>query len=109
VQGGVELRVLRQAGIVDRLIEAAHEALAEIAHVAVVGVHVQDGGLVATRLRKQRRATQHLGPIGSEPLDVLRVLTGMRERMVQLRIIHTARVMRCREREKRGLPARELE
>ncbi len=63
---------------------STHETLAEIAHVAVAGVHVQHAGLVAGGLRVGRRAAQHLRPIGRQPLDVLRVLAGMRKRMVQL-------------------------
>jgi hypothetical protein len=65
-------------------------------------------GLVAAGLRERRRTAQHLRPVRSQPLDVLRMLVAVRERVVQLRIRQTARVMRVSEREEGGVAAGEL-
>jgi hypothetical protein len=61
--------------------------------------------LVAARLGEGRRTAEDLGPVRSQPLDVLRVLAGVRERVVQLGIGEAARVMRPCEREKGGVAA----
>ena len=51
--------------------------------------------LVATALpRVGRRAAEHLSPVGGQPLHVLRVLTGMGERVVELGIGQAAGVVR---------------
>jgi hypothetical protein len=65
-------------------------------------------GLVAARLAERLRAAEYLGPVRREPLDVLRVLVRVRERVVQLGIGETAGVMRLGEREEGGVAAGEL-
>jgi len=69
-----ERGVRGQAGIVQRAGEALDEALSEIAHVPVAGVHAQDTRLVAAGARVPRRPTHHLRPVGRQPLDVLWML-----------------------------------
>ena len=49
--------------------------------------------VVAAGLRVLRRATHHLRPVGGQSLDVLRVLVGMREGVVELRIRQTPGVV----------------
>lgn len=51
--------------------------------------------MVTTRLRVPGRPTHDLSPVGGESLDMLRVLPGMRERVIQLRVLETPLVM-CR-------------
>ena len=72
-------------------------------------MHAEHAGLVAAGLRVRRRPAQHLAPVRGQALDVLRVLVVVGERMVELRIRETARVMGLREREQRSLPTGELE
>ncbi len=72
-------------------------------------MHPENTGLVTAPLRVQRRTAHHLSPVGREPLYVLGMLTGMRERMVQLGICDTSRVMRGGESEKRSFAAGEFE
>ena len=65
--------------------------------------------LVAAGLRVAGRPAQHLRPVGRQPLDVLGVLAGMRERVVELRVGEAARVVRGGEGEEGRLAAGELE
>lgn len=65
-----------QVGIIGSAVEAAQEALAEIAHVAVSRVHPQHGRLVAAGLRIGGGPAHHLRPVGSQPLHMLRMLIG---------------------------------
>jgi hypothetical protein len=109
VHRGTEVRIGRQAGVIHRRVEAGEEALAEIAHVTVPRVHLQQRGLVAARARVQRWATHHLGPVGGQSLDVLRMLAGMRERVVELGVREAPRVVGFSQGEERGLAAGELE
>jgi hypothetical protein len=107
--GGAERRVGRPAGVVGRAHEAVGEAAAEVAHVAVARVQQHQGALVAAVLpRVPGRPAHRLGQVGGEPLDVLRVLARVRERVVQLRVGQAARVQRGGEGDERLLPAREL-
>ena len=64
--------------------------------------------LVAAPLGEGLRAAEHFGPVRAEPLDVLRMLVSVRERVVQLRIGETARVVRLCQGEKGGVAAGEL-
>ncbi len=88
MQGGTECGVHGQLGVIGGAVKAAEEALSKITHIPVARVHSQDGGLVATRLRIGGRPAHDLRPVGGQPLDVLRVLVGMRERMVELGVLH---------------------
>ena len=71
-------------------------------------MHLQDGCLIAARLRERGRTAQHLRPVGGQPLDVVRMLVGMREGMVELGVLQAARVVRRGKGQKRGLAAGEL-
>ena len=89
--------------------EAVHESPAQIAHVSVACVHVQQPTLVATRLRVPRRSAHDLGPVGGQPLNVLWVLAGMGERVVQLGVPQAPRVVCSGQGEEGGLASGELE
>ena len=108
-QRDAEPRVVGPVGVVGRQHEAVREPAAEVAHVAVARVQQHQAGLVAAALgRVLRRAAHHLGQVGGQPLDVLRVLIRVRERVVQLRVGQAAFMQRGGERQERALPAREL-
>jgi AcrR family transcriptional regulator len=108
-QRGAEPRLIGPAGVVGGEQEAVRESPAEVAHVAVTRVHQHQAGLVATALGGvPRRPAHYLGQVGGEPLDVLRMLARMRERVVQLRVGQAAFMQRGCERRERLLPAREL-
>jgi AcrR family transcriptional regulator len=108
-QRGPEPRVIGPAGVVGGEHEAVREPPAEVAHVAVTRVHHHQAGLVATALDGvPRRPAHHLGQVGREPLDVLRILARVRERMVQLRVGQAAFMQRGGKRQESLLPAREL-
>ena len=92
---GPELGVVGQPRVVHRLDEAGDEAPAQVGHVAVARVHAAAGRTGRPSRRSTRRAAHDLGPVGREPLDVLRVLVRVRERVVQLGVGQAARVVRA--------------
>jgi hypothetical protein len=102
-QCGPELRIAGEASVVSRCDEALHEAAPKIGHVTVARVQVEQRRLVAARPRIRWRAAQHLRPVGGQPLYVLRVLARMRERVAELWVGQTARVMCSREAKERGV------
>jgi hypothetical protein len=59
--------------------------------------------VVAALLREPWWPAERLRPVRGEPRDVLRVLAGMGERVVQLGVGEAPRVMRRCEGEERGL------
>jgi hypothetical protein len=107
--GGAELRVVRPARVVGREHEAVGEPAAEVAHVPVARVQQQQAALAAAVLpRVPGRAAHGLGQVGRQPLDVLRVLARVRERVVELRVRQAAGVQRGGEGHEDPLAAREL-
>jgi hypothetical protein len=56
-----------------------------------------------------RWAAHHFCPVRRQSLDVLRMLTGMAERMAELGVGEAAGVVRLGEREKGSVAAGELE
>jgi hypothetical protein len=64
--------------------------------------------LVAALARVNGRPAHGFREVRREPLNVLRMLARVRERMVQLRVGQAARVQRGGECEEGFLPAREL-
>jgi hypothetical protein len=62
--------------------------------------------MVPARLRVPGWPAHDLCPVGSEALDVLGVLAGMRERVVQLRVLETPRVVCSGEGASGPLPVR---
>jgi hypothetical protein len=107
-QRGAELRIVRQRGVVDRSDEAVEEPSTEIAHISVARMQAQHCRMVSTRLRVPGWPAHDLRPVGGEAFDVLGVLAGMRERMVQLRILETPRVVGGGEGQESLLTAGEL-
>ncbi len=104
-----ELRVGRPARVVGRQHEAVGEPAAEVAHVPVARVQQQQVALVAAVLpRVPGRPAHGLGQVGGQPLDVLRVLARVRERVVELRVRQAAGVQRGGETREGPLAAREL-
>jgi hypothetical protein len=101
--------IVRKLRIVERVDEAVDKPVAEVTHVAVAGMHPENARLVTARLRVGRRPAQHLGPVRGETLDVLGMLVVVGERMIELWIRQTARVMSSRESEEGFFPAGELE
>jgi len=101
-------RVGGQLRVIERENETVEKPFAEIAHVAVTGMHPEDTGLVTAGLRVRRGSAHHLGPVRSKALDVLWMLIIVRERMIELGIRKAPCVMGARQREKSGLPAGEL-
>jgi hypothetical protein len=97
-----------QFRIIERANETIEKPFAEIAHVAVTGMHPEDAGLVAAGSRVGRRPAHHLGPVSSQTLHVLGMLVVVRKRMVQLGIRETSRMMGTRQSKKRSFPTREL-
>jgi hypothetical protein len=71
-------------------------------------VEREDVRLVPAVLGEGRRAAEHLGPVGPEPLDVLRMLVAVRERVVQLRVGKAARVVRPGQGEEGRVAAGEV-
>jgi hypothetical protein len=71
-------------------------------------MHAQHLGMIAALGGEPRRAAEDLGPVGGQPLDVLRMLVRVRERMVQLGIGQASGVMGPRQLEQRGVTAGEL-
>lgn len=106
---GAKFGVLGQPGVVGGTDEAVHESPAQIAHVSVACVHVLQPALVAARLRVPRRPAHDLGPVSGQPLNVLRVLAGMGERVVQLGILQAPRMVRGGQGQESGLASGELE
>jgi hypothetical protein len=72
-------------------------------------MHHEDARLIAAFLGVGRRPAEHLGPVGGEALDMLRMLILVGERMVELGVGQTPLVMGPREGEERSLAAGELE
>jgi AcrR family transcriptional regulator len=108
-QCGAEPRVIGPVGVVGGEHEAVREPPAEVAHVTVARVHQHQARLVAAPPGGvPRRPAHHLGQVGGEPLDVLRILVRVRERMVQLRVGQAAFVQRGGKWQERRLSAREL-
>jgi hypothetical protein len=56
----------------------------------------------------ENRAAQHLGPVGGEAFGVLRMLSGMGERVVELGVGQASRVHRGGQGEEGGVAAGEL-
>jgi AcrR family transcriptional regulator len=108
-QRDAEPRGVGPADIVGGEHEAVGEPPAEVAHVTVARVQYHQAGLVAAPLGGvPRRSAHHLGQVGGEPLDVLRILARMRERVVQLRVGQAAFMQRGGKRQERARAAREL-
>ena len=103
--GGPERAIGGQPRVVEGSLKAADEALAEIAHVAVAGVHAQQPRLAPAAIRVRGRPARHLRPVGGEPLDVLRVLVGARERVLELGVGEAAPVVRPGHGEERVVAA----
>src|SRR6266852_5168800 len=106
-QGVSEIRVIRKFGVVSGLHEASDEARAVVVIGALSGMDLEHSGMTAMRPRIARWTAEDLSTVISQILDVLGV-NAVRERMVQLRVLETALVMRRGEREKRGIAAREV-
>lgn len=103
-QCGLKLRIGGKPGVISGADEAVHEPAAQVAHVSIAGVQLQQCRMVAARLGVGGRPAHHLGPISGQPLDVLRA-PGMRERMVELGILQAALVVgRCQGEESRLAP-----
>lgn len=65
--------------------------------------------MVSTRLRVSRRPTHYLCPVGSEPVNVLGVLPGMGEGVVQFRVRQTPSVVGSGQGHKSRVATGELE
>jgi len=104
-----EFRIVGQPDVVGRADEAIEESTTQIAHVSVARVHLQHRRMVTTRLRVPGRPTHDLSPVGGESFDMLRVLPGMRERVIQLRVLETPLVMCRGQGEKCSFPPGERE
>ena len=107
-QGFPKCRIGGQLRVVERANETLEEPFAEIAHVAVTGMHREDSGLIAAGLRVARRPAEHLGPVRGQALDVLGMLIVVGERVVELGIRETSSVMGLRQSEKCCFPTSEV-
>src|SRR5262245_10259883 len=79
-----------------------------VAEVAVAGMHLDHARVAAALARVARWPAQRFGPVRGQALHVLRVLTGVRERMVEFGILQAALVVSRREAEERFLASGEL-
>ena len=79
-----------------------------IGDVSVARVHSQYGDVPTTVRREVGRTTEDLGPVGGEPLHMVGVLTGVRERMIQLRILQATGVVRLRQGQDGRIPSGEV-
>src|SRR3954452_1031426 len=103
-----KLLVRRELGIVCGTHEAVDEPLRQIAHVAVARAHRDEVALVAAGLGIGRRSTDDLSPVRRQTLNVLRMLAGMREGMVELRVREASLVVCARKPHPRVRTAGEL-
>lgn len=108
VQGGAESGVVWQARIIGGLHEAADKALSKLFFCALAGVDAEHRRMTAARLRVAGRATEHFGPVARQSLHVIG-MSGVRERVVQNRVLQAPLVVRSCECQERRLAARELE
>jgi hypothetical protein len=88
-----EVRIGRQASIVGSRQEAGKEPITEVGHVAVAGVHGDYVRLVDLECRVRRRSPKDLCPICSEPFHVPRVLTWVREGVIEFGVSQTSGVV----------------
>jgi hypothetical protein len=103
-----ECRIDGQPCVIKCENETLEKPFAEVAHVAVTGMHPEDAGLVAAGSRVRRGSAKHLAPVSSQTLDVLGMLIIVRKRMIQLRVLEAPRMMSFRKSEKCSFPAGEL-
>ena len=89
-----------QTGSYQRLIETGDGAPVHLLVWAVAAVHPHDGGLVADDARVTRGTAQRLGPIRSQPLDVIGMKT-MAERVADHLVVHHAGMPCARQAEQR--------
>jgi hypothetical protein len=97
-------RPLGQFGVIEGAFEAVEEALTDSARVSVARMHAQNARLVAARLRVAGRPAHHFRRVGRQPLDMLRILVRMRERVVELGILEASPMVRCGEGKEAGSP-----
>jgi hypothetical protein len=98
-----ERRIAGEASVISGCEEAVCEAVAEVGYVTVARVQFEEGRLLTARPGIRRRAAGHLRPVSRQPLDVVRVLARMRERVVELGVGRAALVMCPGEAQERGV------
>ena len=108
VERSAKLGILGQTGVFRSRCETCDEAPPEIGHVAVARVQLQHEGVAATVRRVRRRAAHDLSQIAGQSFDILGVLTGVGERVVQLGVSQTSGVVSGGLGEEGALTAGEL-
>jgi len=94
--------------VVCRPQEASREAVPEVLSSSLTRMHAEHRRMAAVRLGVVLWTTEHLGPVGGQPLHMLGI-HAVGERVAELRILQAAFVKCGREGKERRLSARELE
>ena len=103
-----EFIIFRQMRILRSLHKAGNKTRAEVVASARAGVDFEHRRMAAAQPRVARRTTEDLRPIPREPRYMVRV-AGVREGVVQDRVLETAQVMCCGKCEEGRLAPGELE
>jgi hypothetical protein len=103
-----ELGVIREPDVICGSYEALHKTVSQVAFSTCPGMKLEHGRLPTTRTGKARRAAKDLGPVAGQSLDVLWV-PGVREGVVQDRVVQATLMVSGGEGQKGGLAAGKLE